>query len=512
MPFKAQVAQACRPDQRCEDVDGFAGFAVLLGRGHVRDGAHAVEPAGEADGQHRLLTRRPGSRPCGLKGETARRDRAGFGGVDGRHQLSDVLAEVHDHTARRAGQGVASTSCTRALQTTAGGNADVGDDRGDGETAGEARVRAVAGLPLLPEGRHVVSVRDEQDTGVRVVRTHDGRQDAVQARGGAVAPAQTGRQPPPDLLLPLPHQRPTRRPPSPGQAVHGHGRPARARRGPEPSPRSSPRLQRTRVESTDAAAVPVRPKRRTLPHDPRVPTQLPQQDPRPDRPDRHRPTPPGLRPPRFRRIIITEPSAASRHLTSHRSSPDTRTSTPPWATTRSTRQQPSKPTTAGEADHGDGDSQASVDLFSEPGAQAEGPGQDEPGAVQADKVFRGEHEIHQRPHRPVPTQQGITSLEQRVASPGPTHAQLRPEASHFREDVPPHAPARQAHQHGPRADHAAAVTETRQHPRLRHTQKTPTSTPCSAKSPVHARKGQPSRPRSPPSPTCRPRPTAMMKP
>ncbi|WP_371651957.1 hypothetical protein [Streptomyces mirabilis] len=65
-------------------------------------------------------------------------------------------------------------------------HADVGDDGGDGQAVGEARVAAAAGLARVPDGGFVVGVLDERDIGVRVMRTHDG-QDAVQGGGGGAA-------------------------------------------------------------------------------------------------------------------------------------------------------------------------------------------------------------------------------------------------------------------------------------------------------------------------------------
>jgi len=51
-------------------------------------------------------------------------------------------------------------------------------------------------------------------------------------------------------------------------------------------------------------------------------------------------------------------------------------------------------------------------------------------------VLRGQRELDQRPHRAVRAEQGVTQLEQRVAPPGQTRIQLRPEGSEVDKRIP----------------------------------------------------------------------------
>ncbi|GGU05741.1 hypothetical protein GCM10010256_77060 [Streptomyces coeruleorubidus] len=86
--------------------------------------------------------------------------------------------------------------------------------------------------------------------------------------------------------------------PSPGPRYAARTR-AHCETDPGPADRRRPagrrlRLQRTRMESAHAAALPVRSQRRDLRHERRLPPQMPQRRPRRHRPDRRRRLPPGL--------------------------------------------------------------------------------------------------------------------------------------------------------------------------------------------------------------------------
>ena len=187
-------AEAVR--QRRVDVDRLAGDALLLARGERREGRHVVEPVGQLDDQdahvlghrHEHLAHRGGLlRLLGVEldalelGDTV--DDAGDVGTELGGDVLEGDVGVLDGVVQQRGRD-------RDVV-----EAEVGDDRGDGQRVMDVRLARLAHLLAMGVSRQLVGPGDHQRARLRVVRPEgaDERGDLFRRRDAVAPPRKNPR-------------------------------------------------------------------------------------------------------------------------------------------------------------------------------------------------------------------------------------------------------------------------------------------------------------------------------